>query len=359
MSIGPGGRRKFFETNDHEDRMSEPSAVPSRPQRSLRKLPKAHLHVHLDGSYPLYAVEALARRRRMAFRVPGRFPSVQSFFDAYLTVPNLVESHEDLAGLCRALVHADAADGVVYMEPAIEPQLYAPRIGTLDQVTKTMMRAFAEASMDAGIEVGALLTINTDGDLEIAEDLAGIAAAYAGRRITGLGTAGFVEPGNLRRYRSSAKIAQAVGLPVVSHAGQTGGADSIREALDELGATRISHGFRAIECTDMVKRLADEQIVCDMCPVSNVRLGVVSGMCNHPAPSMLAAGVQITLNADDSLWFSAGVTDQYTVARDEWGLADAQIARFARAGALATGMSDSSRARLLDGIDAWMNGDTL
>jgi adenosine deaminase len=337
MSIGPGGRRKFFETNDHEDRMSEPSAVPSRPQRSLRKLPKAHLHVHLDGSYPLYAVEALARRRRMAFRVPGRFPSVQSFFDAYLTVPNLVESHEDLAGLCRALVHADAADGVVYMEPAIEPQLYAPRIGTLDQVTKTMMRAFAEASMDAGIEVGALLTINTDGDLEIAEDLAGIAAAYAGRGITGLGTAGFVEPGNLRRYRSSAKIAQAVGLP----------------------ATRISHGFRAIECTDMVKRLADEQIVCDMCPVSNVRLGVVSGMCNHPAPSMLAAGVQITLNADDSLWFSAGVTDQYTVARDEWGLADAQIARFARAGALATGMSDSSRARLLDGIDAWMNGDTL
>jgi adenosine deaminase len=327
--------------------------------RSLRSLPKAHLHVHLDGSYPLDAVQSLARRRGIAFEVPETFPDVWSFFEAYGTVPRLVETHEDLAALCRALVHADAQEGVVYLEPAIEPQLYAPRLGSLDQVTRTMLGAFAEGAADTGVEVGALLTINTDENLEIAEDLARIAAAHAGKGVTGLGTAGFVEPGNLGRYRSSAKIAQAVGLPVVSHAGQTGGADSIEEALNELGAKRISHGFRAIESTGLIERLADEQIVCDMCPVSNCRLGIVADIASHPAPRMLAAGVPVTLNADDPLWFSAGITDQYSIARNDWGLADGEIAAFARAGALATGMSGGTRDRLLGGVEAWLNGGNI
>lgn len=326
--------------------------------RSLQSLPKAHLHLHLDGSYPLNAVQALARRRGVAFHVPDMFRDVWHFFDAYGSVPLLVDTHEDLATLCRALVHAEAREGVLYLEPAIEPQLYAPRLGTLDQVTRTMLEAFAEAAQDAGIEVGALVTINTDENFEIAEDLARIAAAHAGAGVTGLGTAGFVEPGNLRRYRRSANIVRAVGLPVVSHAGQTGGADSIEEALNELGARRISHGFRAIESTGLVERLADEKIVCDMCPVSNCRLGIVRDIAFHPAPTMLAAGVPITLNADDALWFSAGVSDQYAVARHHWGLADEQIASFARAGALAAGMSSGIRERLLTGIDAWLNGGT-
>ncbi|MCQ4632653.1 adenosine deaminase [Shinella sp. CPCC 100929] len=322
--------------------------------RNLRNLPKAHLHLHLDGSYPGYAVEALARRRGVHFSVPDNFPDVWSFFDAYGTVPKLAETHEDLAGLCRALVHSEAAEGVVYAEPAIEPQLYSPRLGSLEQVTKTMLAAFGEAGKDTGVEVGALLTINTDENLEIAEDLAYVAARHAGRGVTGLGTAGFVEPGNLRRYRSSASIAQASGLPIVSHAGQTGGPESITEALDELGATRISHGFRAIECTELVHRLADEKIVCDMCPVSNHRLGIISKVEDHPAPRLLRAGIQITLNADDPLWFKAGITDQYEIARKSWGLSDPEIASFARAGALATGMSSGTRQRLLEGVAAWL-----
>jgi adenosine deaminase len=332
-----------------------PAAV-TQECRLLRTLPKAHLHAHLDGSFPLDAVSALARRHGSSFAVPDVFPDVWEFFEAYGSVPRLVRSHEDLAGLCRALVHAEAAEGVFYLEPAIEPQLYAPRLGTLDQVTQTMLIAFAEASRDAGIEVGALLTINTDENFEISEDLARVAAAYAGRGVAALGTAGFVEPGNLSRYRRPAQIAQAAGLTVVSHAGQTGGPDSIAEALDELGARRIAHGFRAIESADLVRRLADEQILCDMCPVSNAKLGIVPDVSKHPAPLMLAAGVPITLNADDQLWFSAGITDQYEIARDSWGLDDDSIATFARSGALAAGMSGATRQRLLNGIDAWLEG---
>ncbi|MCU1473030.1 adenosine deaminase family protein [Amnibacterium sp.] len=335
--------------------MTEEAATTSPEARqSLRALPKAHLHAHLDGSYPLPAVQALAARRGARFEVPSAFVDVWQFFDHYGTVPALVQSNEDLAELCRALVHAEAAEGVLYLEPAIEPQLYAPRLGSLEQVTRTMLSAFREASDDSGVEVGANLTINTDEDLAISADLARIAAAHAGAGVTALGTAGFVEPGHLRRYREAARIGRAAGLPVVSHAGQTGGPDSIEEALDELGATRISHGFRAVESAQLLDRLARDHIVCDVCPVSNVALGVVKSLAEHPAPRLRAAGVPVTLNADDSLWFSRSVTDQYEIARSVWQLDDEDLAAFARAGTLATGMSDTTRRRLETGVAAWL-----
>lgn len=333
--------------------VSAPRAV-SPAARSLQALPKAHLHVHLDGAYPRAAVEALAARRGRSFEVPPAFGDVWEFFAAYGTVPALVESHEDLAGLCRALVTAEAAESVVFLEPAIEPQLYAPRLGSLRQVTRTMLAAFAEAAQDAGIEVGANLTINTDEDLTIAADLATVAAEYAGRGVTALGTAGFVEPAGLARYAASARIARAAGLSVVSHAGQTGGPSSIVEALDEVGARRLSHGFRAVESDRLLQRLAEEGIGCDVCPVSNVALGVVPNLEQHPAPRLQAAGVSVTLNADDPLWFGRSITDQYEIARQVWALDDHDIATFARAGALADGMSGETRQRLMDGVAAWL-----
>ena len=327
------------------------AATRSRP---LRTLPKAHLHAHLDGAYPVDAVRELAGRRGRRFDVPASFGDVWEFFEAYGTVPALVKTHEDLAELCHALVLSEAAEGVVYLEPAIEPQLYAPRLGSLDQVTRTILRAFQDASREAGIEVNALLTINTDEDLPIATDLARTAAAHAGAGVGALGTAGFVEPGGLGRFRDAADIARAAGLSLVCHAGQTGGPESIVEALDELGARRISHGFRAVESPQLLQRLADERVVCDVCPVSNVALGLVPSLAEHPAPRLVAAGVPVTLNADDPLWFSTSVTDQYEIARQVWGLDDETIAGFARAGALASGMSTDTRRRIENGVDEWL-----
>ncbi|GAB7071836.1 adenosine deaminase [Mycobacterium hodleri] len=321
--------------------------------RSLRDLPKAHLHAHLDGSYPVAAVQELAQRRRTPFDRPAQFPDVWAFFDAYGTVPALVETREDLAGLCRALVHQEAEEGVVYLEPAIEPQLYA-RLGTLTAVTDTILRAFAEAATETGIEVGATLTINTDADEEIAVELASVAAAFAGTGVTALGTAGFVEPAGLHRYTAAADKARAAGLPIVSHAGQTGGPDSVREALDVLGASRLSHGFRSIENPELMARLAADQVCCDVCPVSNVALGVVADLASHPAPALLKAGVPVTLNADDQLWFGVGITGQYEIARRTWALDDHTLAEFARSGTSARGMSTSTKTRMTTAIDAWL-----
>lgn len=323
--------------------------------RDLVALPKVHTHVHLDGSYPEHAVRALAAKRGADFAVPGHFDTVWSFFDAYGTVPDLVHTLDDLAELCRALVHAEAALGVLYLEPAIEPQLYAPRLGSLDTVARTIVDALQQGAAETGIEVGANLTINTDQDEQIAPELARIAVELAatGRGVTALGTAGFVEPAGLARFIRPARLAADAGLQIVAHAGQTGGPDSILEALDVLGATRLSHGVNAVHSDALLARLAADEIVCDVCPVSNVALGVSPSLAGHQGRRLIAAGVPVTLNADDSLWFGRSVVDQWAIARDSWQLDDAALATIARAGLLIPGMSPATRSIYHDSLASW------
>ena len=323
--------------------------------RDLVALPKVHVHVHLDGSYPVDAVKALARTRGVDIVAPRTFEDVDAFYAAYLEVPRLVESTEELAALCRALVLAEAANGVVFLEPAIEPQLYAPRLGSLAAVARVMIESLQSAAAEAGIEVGANITVNTDFDLALAAELTEIASGYASRGVTALGTAGFVESASLAPFAECTDAARAAGLQIVSHAGQTGGADSVLQVLDVLGATRISHGVGAIESGALLNRLAADQIVCDVCPVSNVSLGIAATLASHPAPKLVSAGVPITLNADDELWFGKGVVDQYEIARGVWRWDDAAIASVARAGLLVGGLSDTTRSRLDASIDAWLD----
>jgi adenosine deaminase len=322
--------------------------------RDLDALPKVHVHAHLDGSYPLVAVQRLALRQGKELVAPRVFASVAEFFAAYGEVPRLVASLEDLAELCRHLVLAEAARGVVFLEPAIEPQLYAPRLGTLHDVAAVIVSALQAAATEAGIQVGANLTLNTDQDMRIAEELIEVAVGLAGRGVTAFGTAGFVEPADLGRLRGHADLAKAAGLQVVAHAGQTGGPDSVFEAIDELGATRISHGVNAVESATLLQRLARDRIVCDVCPLSNVRLKVVADIPTHPAPAMRAAGVPLTLNADDGLWFGCDVSEQYRLGRDSWGWTDETLAAVARDGALVHGLTDDTRAFLNTSIDAWL-----
>ncbi|MEW1958837.1 adenosine deaminase [Kineococcus sp. NPDC059986] len=334
--------------------------------RSLTALPKVHVHAHLDGSYPREAVLALARRRGVevdlpqrsgAFGGPDGWHDVWEFFAAYGRVPALVEDLDDLAELCRALVAQEAAQGVVYLEPAVEPQLYAPRLGSLRDVTRVVLEAFADAATRHGVEVGALVTVNTDQDEAVAGELAAVAVEFAGAGVTAFGTAGFEEPSDLQRFAPHAARARAAGLPVVAHAGQTGGWECVAEAVDVLGATRISHGVRSVENPEFVQRLVEAGVVLDVAPVSNVALGIVPDLAAHPAPVLHRAGVGVTLNADDQLWFGRGVSDQYAVARDVWGFSDADLAAVAGHGLRIEGMSARTRQVFGSGLAAWLEDD--
>jgi len=317
------------------------------------ELPKVHVHAHLDGSYPREAVERLARRRGVPFDFPDQFVDVWDFFDHYGRVPELVENLSDLITLCAELVAAEAAEGVVFFEPAIEPQLFAPRLGSIDRVTATIVTALQEAAAEHDLQVGANVTINTDQDAPIANEIARAAIRWAGDGVTAIGTAGFREPADYRPYVSAVRSAADAGLQVVAHAGQIEGRLSVLAALDEIGATRISHGVLAAEHPDVLARLADNRIVCDVCPVSNVRLGVSRNIREHQVADLVAAGVPVTLNGDDSLWFGHGVSDQYTIVAAELAWDAHTIAAIARNGSLLPALTEERRLQLLAGIDKW------
>jgi adenosine deaminase len=302
-------------------------------------------------------VVRLARRRGLRFEFPETFADVWDFFAHYGRVPALIDELGDLVTLCEELVAAAAAENVVFFEPAIEPQLFAPRLGSIDRVTSTMVTALQEAATRHDLQVGANVTINTDQDAPIASDIARAAIRWAGAGVTAIGTAGFREPADYRPYVSAIRPAADAGLQVVAHAGQAEGRESVLAALDELGATRISHGVLAAGHPDVLERLAEDRIVCDVCPVSNVRLGVSASIREHQVAALVAAGVPVTLNADDSLWFDSGVSDQYALLAVHLGWDAHALANIARNGSLLPALTADRRLQLLTGVDTWEDGE--
>ena len=320
----------------------------------MRALPKAHLHLHLDGSFPRPAVAALFGRRGLPFAPPERFSNVDDFFAAYVSVPNLVADLDELAGLCRALVVAESRQGVVYLEPAVEPQLYAPRLGTMDDVLAVMCAAFTSAAIDTDVEVGALVTVNTDGGTEGASELAHLAASYAGRGVVAFGTAGFVEPANLARFVEPVAIARAAGLDVVCHAGQTGGPASVIDALDNLHPDRIAHGVHAARDPALMRRLAGEGVVCDVCPTSNVALGVVADLASHPSRCSSRRGWRSRSMPTTSCGSGpASAINTSWPGRPSASTMPPSLASRSTGGR-ASGMTQPMRERLERGVAAWL-----
>jgi adenosine deaminase len=328
--------------------------------RSLVRLPKSHLHIHADGSFPRVAVRELAERRGwVAPQPPDKFDDTENFFTQYARMCDLPADLDDLTSLSKALVVSEATHGVAYLEVGIEPQMYAPRLGSLDDILGAMVKGYREGADETGVEVGCMIGVNTDQPVSLAEDVADVAVRRAGDGVVAFGTAGFVEPAGLWRFRPSVDRARASGLKIVAHAGQVGGPESVVEALDELNPDRIAHGINASRDHAVMNRLASEGVVCDVCVTSNVLLGMVPSYEEHPLPLMLEAGVPVTLNADDEYWFGSSIAEEYERARDIFALSDEQLARIARAGTNRTGMAEMTRRSMLVGIDTWLRGGPL
>ncbi|MEX2202846.1 MAG: adenosine deaminase [Actinomycetota bacterium] len=327
-------------------------------RRSTETLPKSHLHIHADGSFPRDAVHELARRRGGSAPEPTeRFDDTEEFFRRYTQVCDLSGSLDDLAGLCAALVASEREHGVTYLEVGVEPQMYAPRLGSLDEVLAAMVAGYRQGAAAEGMEVGCMVGVNTDHPVALAEEVADSAVRFAGEGVVAFGTAGFVEPAGLSRFRPAVDRARSAGLRIVSHAGQVGGPESVVEALDELEPDRIAHGINAARDPAVLERLAVEGVVCDVCVTSNVRLAMVPSYEEHPLPRMLEAGVPVTLNADDEYWFGSSIAREYEVARDLFDLSDQDLARIALAGTNRTGMSEETRRSMIEGIETWLSVD--
>jgi adenosine deaminase len=212
----------------------------------------------------------------------------------------------------------------------------------------------AEAAAATGVGIGVIIAANRIRHPLDARTLARLAARMTSQGVTGFGLSNDERRGRVADFAPAFRIAGRAGLLLVPHGGELAGPASVRACLDELGADRIGHGVSAVQDEDLLIRLAGRGTVLEVCPSSNVAMGVAAKPADVPLRALLGAGIPVALGADDPLLFGHRLTDQYELARSATGLDDAALAGLARMSVRGSVAPPAVRAALLAGIDAWL-----
>ena len=333
--------------------------------RPLAALPKAHLHLHFTGSMRHATLVELAVRHgvRLPQALTQDWPPQLSGTDErgwfrfqrlYDTARSVLRTPADVHRLLTETAQDERADGSRWLEIQVDPSGYAARFGGLTAVLELVLDAAAAACASTGVGIGVIVAANrTKHPLE-ARTLARLAVQYAGRGVTGFGLSNDERRGPARDFAAAFRIAERGGLLLTPHGGELVGPASVAACLDDLRADRIGHGIRAAEDPALVKRLAAEGITCEVCPSSNVALGVAPSPAQVPLRTLFEAGVPVALGADDPLLFGPRLAAQYEIARHAHGFSDAELADLARTSVLTSVAPEPLRARLLAGIDDWL-----
>jgi adenosine deaminase len=334
--------------------------------RPLTALPKAHLHLHLTGAMRHRTLVELAHRHgiRLPPALTQDWPPQLSGTDErgwfrfqrlYDMARSVLRTRADVRRLITETAEDERAEGSRWLEIQVDPSGYfAARFGGLTAMLELVLDAAAAAEAGTGVGVGVIVAANrTKHPLE-ARTLARLAVQYAGRGVTGFGLSDDERRGPAHDFAAAFRIAERAGLLLVPHGGELAGPASVAACLDDLHADRIGHGIRAVEDPALVKRLAAEGITCEVCPSSNVALGIVAAPSQVPLRLLFDAGVPVALGADDPLLFGPRLAAQYEIARDAHGFTDAELADLARMSVLGSAAPPALRAQLLAGIDAWL-----
>jgi len=333
--------------------------------RPLAALPKAHLHLHFTGSMRHATLVELAVRHgvRLPPALTQDWPPQLSGTDErgwfrfqrlYDTARSVLRTPADVHRLLTETTQDERADGSRWLEIQVDPSGYAARFGGLTAVLELVLDAAAAACASTGVGIGVIVAANrTKHPLE-ARTLARLAVQYAGRGVTGFGLSNDERRGPAHDFAAAFRIAERGGLLLTPHGGELAGPASVAACLDDLRADRIGHGIRAAEDPALVKRLAAEGITCEVCPSSNVALGVAPSPAQVPLRTLFEAGVPVALGADDPLLFGPRLAAQYEIARHAHGFSDAELADLARTSVLSSVAPEPLRARLLAGIDDWL-----
>ena len=322
--------------------------------RDLQSLPKAHLHLHLEaGMRPATLAELAAAIEIDVPPITG-FGSFTEFSGMYLAACQVLAGPDEFARLVDEIVEDAAAQGAAYIEPSFYAPRYAHFAGGTEGAIEMVLDQLAASSARWGVPARLMLAADRTQDPAEAVEQAKLAARYVDRGIVGFGLANDEALFPPEPFAEAFAIAVEAGLLSTPHAGELAGPESVRGALDVLKADRLQHGVRAVEDPELVKRLADEQICCDVCPTSNVLLSVVPAMEASALGPLLDAGVPCSVNADDPLLFGPGLLEEYEVCRDALGFDDARMAHIARCSIEHSGAPADVKASTLAGIDAWL-----
>ena len=333
--------------------------------RPLDQLPKAHLHLHLTGAMRHSTLVDLARTHRvhlpaaLAEEWPPELSGADErgwfrFQRLYDTARSVLRTPADMQRLLTEIAEDERAEGSRWLEIQIDPSGYAGRFGGLTPTVELVLAAAADATALTGVGIGVVIAANRTRHPLDARTLARLAVQYAGRGVTGFGLSNDERRGRAEDFAPAFRIAERGGLLAVPHGGELVGPESVRACLDELHADRIGHGVLAAIDDELVKRLASQAVTLEVCPSSNVALGIATRTRDVPVRRLFEAGVPIALGADDPLLFGSRLVAQYGIARRQHGFTDAELAGLARMSVLGSAAPDAVRLGVLAGIDTWL-----
>jgi adenosine deaminase len=255
----------------------------------------------------------------------------------------------------REVAQDERDEGSGWLEIQVDPSGYAARFGGLTPTVELVLDAAAAATAATGVGIGVIIAANRTRHPLDARTLARLAAAHAGRGVTGFGLSNDERRGAAAEFAPAFRIAARAGLMAVPHGGELAGPASVQACLDELHADRIGHGVAAVRDKPLTRRIAAAGVTLEVCPSSNVALGVAATPAAVPLRALLDAGVRVALGADDPLLFGRRLTAQYQIAREAHGLSDGELAELARMSVRGSAAPGEVRSRELARIDDWLS----
>jgi len=324
-------------------------------------LPKAELHLHLEGTLEPELLFALAERNGVplpyksvdALRSAYDFQNLQSFLDLYYAGADVLRTERDFYELTRAYLERVAADGVVHVEPFFDPQTHLVRGIEFAAVIGGIVAALREGERELGITWRLIMCFLRDQSAGDAMRVLDLADEYRDV-ITGVGLDS-AELGNPPSKSAAVFTAASErGYRRVAHAGEEGPAAYVRDSLDLLGAERIDHGVRSLDDADLMDRLRRERIPLTVCPLSNLKLQVVSDLADHPFRALMDDGLLVTVNSDDPAYFGGYVADNYLAVAEALGLSEGELVELARNSFEASFLPDDEKRARIAAVDEYV-----
>ena len=321
--------------------------------------PKIELHLHLEGAAPPAFIRGLAKRKHIdlsgLFTEEGsyKFTDFWHFLKVYEAAVTTLQSPQDFHDLTLAVLEESAKSGVIYTEAFLSPDFCGNRdLGAWKEYLHAIDEAAATARADFGITMRGIISCIRHFGPEKARQTALCAAETAGRFITGFGIAGDEKIGQPKDFRYAFDMAREAGLRLTAHAGEWGGPTSVRDAIRDLRVERIGHGARAIEDLALVDEIAETGITLELCPGSNVALGIFPTFRAHPIGEMFRRGVKVTISTDDPPFFHTTMEREYQRLHQAFDWDDGVFATIARTSLDAAFCDADTKAGILKTLEA-------
>ncbi|WP_108258404.1 adenosine deaminase [Mangrovicoccus ximenensis] len=325
----------------------------------MKSLPKAELHLHLEGAAPPAFIAGLAKQKKIdiarVFDERGHyaFDDFPHFLEVYEAATSVLKTPEDYARLVTAVAGELAEQGVVYAETFLSPDFCGGGdVSAWRDYVAAMQEAALAAEAHGGPILRGVVTCIRHFGPDKAKRAALCAAETMGDFVTGYGIAGNETMGRPKDFAWSFDLAREAELGLTAHAGEWGGPVSVREAIEDLRVSRIGHGVRAIEDLALVDRLAEDGIVLEVCPGSNIALGLYPRWDRHPVCQLWERGVKVTVSTDDPPFFHTTLSGEYDRLAHAFGWDEEVFAGINRVAAEAAFCDGATRERVLKRLGA-------